>query len=193
MADLAHQSRRHFLQQGLAGLVALIAVACSSGRRKSHPTSSVPTTQGTGTRVDVGSVDEIRASVANTHAPRYISQARAYVSAFPSELASRAKAVYPPEVLPVLAAGVVVLNQRCPHLGCRVPFCPSSQWFECPCHNAKFDRVGEYRAGPSPRGMSVVRASIDHGRLVIDPGTTFPGMPIGTNTTHQAPTGPYCV
>jgi len=41
--------------------------------------------------------------------------------------------------------------------------------------------------------MSFVKASIVHGRLLIDTGTTFPGAPIGTNTTHQGPAGPFCV
>ena len=45
------------------------------------------------------------------------------------------------------------LYQRCVHLGCRVPFCESSKWFECPCHGSKYNGVGEYQLGPAPRGM----------------------------------------
>ena len=45
------------------------------------------------------------------------------------------------------------LSQKCPHLGCRVPFCDSSGRFECPCHGSKFDLGGEWIEGPAPRGM----------------------------------------
>jgi cytochrome b6-f complex iron-sulfur subunit len=190
-------SRRDLLQEGLAAVLVLIAVACSPARRKkSRSQSSVPAPSVTNpfdTRIDVGTVTALRASIAQAGAPRYLPDARGYVSAFPSDLANSARGVYPAELMPVLAAGVVVLHQRCPHLGCRVPFCETSQWFECPCHAAKFDRVGEYRSGPSPSGMNLIGASIENGRLIVDTGTTFPGRAVGTNTTHQRPEGPACV
>jgi cytochrome b6-f complex iron-sulfur subunit len=145
------------------------------------------------TRIDAGPVEQVRATIASRRAPSYLPQARGYVSAFPADLAERARGLYPTEVLPVLAEGLIVLHHGCPHLGCRVPFCTSSQWFECPCHAAKFDRIGEYRAGPAPRGMTLYGASIQNGRLVIDAGATFPGMPLGTNTTRQSAEGPACV
>jgi cytochrome b6-f complex iron-sulfur subunit len=194
----AGYSRRWLLQAAVAGCGALIAAACSRGHSKSNkgpPSSSSATTAGfpLGPTIDVGTVTGIRASLTSTRAPRYVPQARAYVSVFPPELADDAQGVYPAEVLPLLDAGLVVLHQRCPHLGCRVPFCESSQWFECPCHAARFDRSGEYRAGPSPRGMTLMSASIDKGRLILRPGTTYPGLPIGTDTTRQKPAGPFCV
>ena len=111
----------------------------------------------------------------------------------PAELADDARGVYPPEVVPLLTAGLVVLYQRCTHLGCRVPWCASSQWFECPCHDAKFDRVGECRHGPAPRGMDLMVASVERGRLVVDTGTILPGVEVGADTTHQAAAGPFCV
>ena len=49
--------------------------------------------------------------------------------------------------------GYVALYQKCVHLGCRVPWCESSQWFECPCHGSKYNRVGEKQGGPAPRGL----------------------------------------
>ena len=42
---------------------------------------------------------------------------------------------------------VVALWWRCPHLGCRVPWCESAGEFECPCHGSTFNRLGEYRSG----------------------------------------------
>jgi cytochrome b6-f complex iron-sulfur subunit len=193
-------SRRWFLQGAVAGGAALIVAACSRGKSNSRQ-SSATTTSTAATKVggpypakvDVGTVDHIRASVAAAGKPRYFAQARGYVGEYPAEFANAAQGVYPPEVLPVLAAGLVVLHQQCPHLGCRVPFCESSQYFECPCHTARFSRVGEYRAGPAPRGMALMGATITDGRLVVDPATTYPGLSIGTDTTNQKPAGPYCV
>ena len=46
---------------------------------------------------------------------------------------------------------LLALSQKCPHLGCKVPFCESSGRFECPCHGSIFDIGGEYITGPSPR------------------------------------------
>ena len=68
------------------------------------------------------------------------------------------QADYPAEG--VTADGMMPLYQRCVHLGCRVPFCSSSKWFECPCHGSKYNLAGEYKLGPAPRGLD--RFKIDH-------------------------------
>ena len=90
--------------------------------------------------------------------------------------------------------GVVALYQKCPHLGCRVPECKTSQWFECPCHGSQFNRVGEKKGGPAPRGMDhfIVAVSAS-GDVVIDTSTVFLGAPIGTNTSGQEAEGPHCI
>ena len=49
---------------------------------------------------------------------------------------------------------VFALSQKCPHLGCKVPFCDSSGRFECPCHGSIFDIAGEWIEGPSPAGWT---------------------------------------
>jgi cytochrome b6-f complex iron-sulfur subunit len=79
------------------------------------------------------------------------------------------------------------------HLGCRVPFCDSSQWFECPCHGSKYNRVGEKKAGPAPRGLDRFAMTIDGDNVTVDTGTIYIGPPIGTNTTGQEAEGPLCV
>jgi len=84
-------------------------------------------------------------------------------------------------------------GSKCPHLGCRVPECSSSQWFECPCHGSQYNRVGEKKGGPAPRGMDHFGVSVANGILVVDTGTVFGGPPIGTNTTGQEAEGPHCV
>jgi Rieske Fe-S protein len=90
-------------------------------------------------------------------------------------------------------SGVVALYQKCPHLGCRVPNCVSSQWFECPCHGSQYNRVGEKRGGPAPRGMDRFAMSVTDGVLTVDTGTIVQGPPIGTNTTGQEAEGPHCI
>ena len=90
-------------------------------------------------------------------------------------------------------SGILALYQKCPHLGCRVPNCVSSQWFECPCHGSKYNQVGEKRGGPAPRGMDRFAMSVIDGVLTVDTGTIVQGPPIGTNTTGQEAEGPNCI
>src|SRR5207344_1973696 len=92
-----------------------------------------------------------------------------------------------------MSNGIVVLYQKCPHLGCRVPQCVSSQWFECPCHGSQYNRVGEKKGGPAPRGMDHFAMSVSANQLTVDTGTIIQGPPIGTNTTGQEAEGPHCV
>ena len=49
------------------------------------------------------------------------------------------------------------LSQKCPHLGCHVPYCESSGRFECPCHGSIYDLAGEYIAGPGAAGHGPLR------------------------------------
>ena len=66
--------------------------------------------------------------------------------------------------------GIVALSQRCVHLGCRVPFCQTSQWFECPCHGSKYNRVGEVKKIDKPAGhITLKHAEI---KLYDMPGMT---------------------
>ena len=90
--------------------------------------------------------------------------------------------------------GIVALYQKCPHLGCRVPECKSSQWFECPCHGSQYNRVGEKKSGPAPRGMDHFAVTVSGtGDVVIDTSAPIVGAAIGTNTTGQEAEGPHCI
>ena len=82
---------------------------------------------------------------------------------------------------------------ECPHLGCRVPQCETSQWFECPCHGSQYNRVGEKKGGPAPRGMDRFGVTITNGLVSVDTSNVFIGPPIGTNTTGQEAEGPHCI
>ncbi len=84
------------------------------------------------------------------------------------------------------------LSQRCPHLGCRVPFCQSSRRFECPCHGSVFDLAGEYIHGPAPRGMDRFELRLAGGVLVADTSTLTPGPDHGAQDFLTPPLGPPC-
>ena len=67
------------------------------------------------------------------------------------------------------------------------------KWFECPCHGSQYNRVGEKKGGPAPRGMDRFGVSTAGGVLTIDTGAVFAGPAIGINTTGQEAEGPHCV
>jgi len=185
--------RRRFLSTGLAGAAAFLAVGCTR-HAKRRAVAQIRVGRGSfGEHIDVGYVEDVRLAVAKSRAPVYIPAARSYIVAFPADKAKSVIGTYPKDALPMLEAGLIVLYQRCTHLGCRVPWCKTSEWFECPCHGAKFDQIGEKRAGPAPRGMDMVRSTIVDDHLVLDTGKILDGVPIGTNTTNAKPAGPFCV
>jgi cytochrome b6-f complex iron-sulfur subunit len=85
------------------------------------------------------------------------------------------------------------LSQKCPHLGCRVPFCESSGRFECPCHGSVFDLGGEWITGPSPRGMDRYPLSVVGDDLVVDTSSKVNGPDRGASQYLTPPTGPSCI
>lgn len=147
---------------------------------------------GFGSKIKVGKLDGLVAQIRSTREPFYLAAARTWISLYPSEAAGKAEKIYTGAVLEGMNKGVVALYQKCPHLGCRVPWCKSAQWFECPCHGSKFNRVGEKKAGPAPRGMDRFGVSIKGGVLAVDTSQVIQGPPIGTNTTGQEAEGPHC-
>lgn len=90
---------------------------------------------------------------------------------------------------------LMALNtQSCPHLGCAVPWCQTSQWFECPCHGSRYNRYGEWTDGPAPRGLDRYSSFIDDdGQLVVDLGNALTGPARTANVLEQSPEGPNCV
>jgi cytochrome b6-f complex iron-sulfur subunit len=152
---------------------------------------------GFGGTVNIGKLDDILGAIDTQQKPFYAAQARTYVVRYPDNPAdlARAKKIYKPAVYKNMSElGIVALYQRCVHLGCRVPFCQTSQWFECPCHGSKYSRVGEKKAGPAPRGLDRFYATkSSDNSIVVDTGVIYLGPPIGTNTTDQNAEGPLCV
>jgi cytochrome b6-f complex iron-sulfur subunit len=150
-------------------------------------------TGGFGSAINIGSIDDIKQTIADGNGFAYYPEARAWVTEYPAEAVPQAQAVYSPQELQGMEAGVVALYQKCPHLGCRVPQCETSQWFECPCHGSQYNQVGEKKGGPAPRGMDRFAMTVDGNNLTVDTGTVIQGPAIGTNTTGQEAEGPNCV
>jgi cytochrome b6-f complex iron-sulfur subunit len=149
-------------------------------------------TGGFGGKINAGNLDDILAEIDETHAPKYVPEARAYVQRYPKSALPNAEKVYSAVVVAGMEKGVIALYQKCVHLGCRVPWCQTSQWFECPCHGSKYNRVGEKKAGPAPRGLDHFAIEVG-GDLIINTGIIELGPPIGTDTTGQQQEGPLCV
>ena len=149
---------------------------------------------GFGSKIRVGKFDEVMQQVNEKKEPFYLAAGRLYINAYPKDDADKAKKITAySAVLPGYQQGVVALYQKCVHLGCRVPWCKTSQWFECPCHGSQYNRVGEKKGGPAPRGLDRFVATVDGGVIVVDTKTIIPGPPIGTNTTGQEAEGPHCI
>jgi len=89
---------------------------------------------------------------------------------------------------------MALYSQACPHLGCAVPWCQSSQWFECPCHGSRYNRYGEWTGGPAPRGLDRFESTIDEdGLFVVNFGNLITGPARTANALEQSPEGPSCV
>jgi cytochrome b6-f complex iron-sulfur subunit len=78
--------------------------------------------------------------------------------------------------------GLLALWQKCPHLGCTVPWergftfvDPASGerregWFRCPCHQSTYNHAGVLVYGPAPRSMDRMALTIDPetGTILVD-------------------------
>jgi cytochrome b6-f complex iron-sulfur subunit len=149
---------------------------------------------GFGSKIRVGKVTDIKASIRQNNGFFYFPEGRMWVTEYPESALDKARAVYSPSEIAGMEAGLVALYQKCPHLGCRVPECKTSQWFECPCHGSQYNRVGEKKAGPAPRGLDRFAMTVDGaGSFTVDTGIIIQGPAIGTNTTGQEAEGPHCI
>jgi cytochrome b6-f complex iron-sulfur subunit len=143
---------------------------------------------GFGSLVDAGNINDLKAEI-NSSGVAYNGTGRFYVVAYNGHPSGDID--YAAEG--VSAEGIMPLYQRCVHLGCRVPYCNSSRWFECPCHGSKYNGAGEYQLGPAPRGMDRFMLEITDGNVVVDTSEVILGPPRGTDTIDQPPQGPFCV
>jgi cytochrome b6-f complex iron-sulfur subunit len=182
-------TRRRFLNRGI-----FVAVALGAGAFGSAALAFLwpQAGGGFGGKTNVGSLSDVQKAIAGQQ-PYYSAAAQAYIQPYPKADLAKAARVYAPPLLAGMKLGYVALYQKCPHLGCRVPWCQTSQWFECPCHGSKYNRVGEKKGGPAPRGMDRFAFAITGGSVIVDTSTVFQGPPIGTDTTGQGQEGAACV
>ncbi|HEY5579058.1 MAG TPA: Rieske 2Fe-2S domain-containing protein [Acidimicrobiia bacterium] len=105
--------------------------------------------------------------------PLFVPEARAYVIPFPEEDIPTSQ--FDPAKIQgkvVVVQGLGALFQTCVHLGCRVPWCATSQGFECPCHGSRYNYVGEYQGGPAPRNLDRFEVQVDDSnRFIINTGS----------------------
>jgi cytochrome b6-f complex iron-sulfur subunit len=142
---------------------------------------------GFGSVVDLGlSVEDIKSQIESDNQPFYFGAGRVYVVPYAGEATET-------EYAGLVQEGLMALYQRCVHLGCRVPFCEQSQWFECPCHGSKYNLAGEWKDGPAPRGMDRFAVVVEDGIVKVDTTQIVTGPPRGIDTTRQDPEGPFCV
>jgi cytochrome b6-f complex iron-sulfur subunit len=184
-------TRRQFLNRGVVTLFSL-GLASFGGSMLAFLWPTL--TGGFGSKIRAGSLDDILSEIADKREPFYVPEGRFYINPYPREAVTKAKAISAyGAVIEGYEAGVVALYQKCVHLGCRVPWCQTSQWFECPCHGSQYNRVGEKKGGPAPRGLDRFVVSVEGGIVNVDTKTVIVGPPIGTNTTGQESEGPHCV
>jgi cytochrome b6-f complex iron-sulfur subunit len=184
-------TRRQFLNRGVITLFTL-GLASFGGSLLAFLWPTL--TGGFGSKIRAGTLEEILGQIADKKEPFYVAEGRFYINPYPKDAVGKAKTISAyGAVLAGYEAGVVALYQKCVHLGCRVPWCDTSQWFECPCHGSQYNRVGEKKGGPAPRGLDRFVVTVDGGVVTVDTKQIIVGPPIGTNTTGQEAEGPHCV
>jgi nitrite reductase/ring-hydroxylating ferredoxin subunit len=159
------KSRRDFLRGGwkLGGTL-LFGAAAYTGYEALRPLS----TGATGAKITVGTVASFSKNTST-----YVAAGRMYVVNANDYL--------------------FALSQKCPHLGCHVPYCESSGRFECPCHGSIYDLAGEYITGPAPRGMDRYEVKLDGDNVVVNTNILQDGPARGANIFLTPAKGPSCI
>ena len=80
------------------------------------------------------------------------------------------------------SGGILALYQKCPHLGCTVPWVGGYQfqghtgWFRCPCHGSTYTKGGVRVFGPAPRPLDTMLVSVNsNGSVEVDTGKITSG------------------
>jgi cytochrome b6-f complex iron-sulfur subunit len=188
-------TRRQFLNRTIVQVMglAITTFAAASFTAFLWPSGS----SGFGGLIRIGKISDVKADIEKNSGFLYKPEGRMWVTEFPASALPKARLAYKGQAcLPGMEEGIVALYQKCVHLGCRVPSCLTSQWFECPCHGSQYNRVGEKKGGPAPRGLDRFPVSVaPDGTVTVDTASAkiILGPPIGTNTTGQEAEGPHCV
>ncbi len=190
--DALAVSRRQFFNRGI---VTFFAVGLSGFGAACLAFLWPPPGVGFGGVIKLGSTADVDTKIAEGQGFAYYPEGRTWVTHYPAAALDAARAVYSPPEIKSMEAGYTALYQKCVHLGCRVPQCLTSQWFECQCHGSQYNRNGEKKGGPAPRGLDRFPLVVTGGKVSVDtaPAKIIIGPSIGTNTTGQEAEGPHCV
>ncbi len=178
-------ARRAFLNRTLLGALGIFGVAFGGGTLGFVWPNVMPSF---GQKVKAGKLRDILTNIHADGMPYYNAQGRFYLVPYDTS---------DPENRYVKAGvatqGIMAIYQKCAHLGCRVPFCAQSQWFECPCHQSKYNYAGEKMLGPAPSGLERFPIEIDaEGMITVDTAEAKAQPPLGVDTLHRPPAGPFC-
>jgi cytochrome b6-f complex iron-sulfur subunit len=144
---------------------------------------------GFGGKINAGKLADILTTI-KTDGRYYNSTGRFYIVSYPHTDEEDNEYVQ----AGVAKQGIMTLYQKCAHLGCRVPYCATSRWFECPCHGSQYNYAGERQAGPAPAGLWRFALEIaDDGTVTVDTATELVQPPLGTDTIRQPPEGAHCI
>ena len=175
-------SRRRFMSRVWTGALGMFAVTFAGG---SVGMLWPNRTEGVGGRVDAGPLEDVVVALAD--GPVYVPAGRFYLVAYdtsdPDNRYVRAG---------VATDGMMAVYQRCAHLGCRVPFCHSSQWFECPCHGSKYNAAGEWTMGPATAGLWRFRIEVVDGHVIVDASEPTAQPARDVDTLRQPAAGAFC-
>ncbi len=91
--------------------------------------------------------------------------------------------------------GLLALWQKCPHLGCTVPWRPDfsflgrTGWFLCPCHGSTYTKEGGILvAGPAPRPLDRFAIEVqEDNSIVVNTGVTVAETGAADNPTKTVP------
>jgi Rieske Fe-S protein len=62
---------------------------------------------------------------------------------------------------------IKIFSSTCTHLACNVIWREETNFFECPCHNGRFDTDGQPIAGPPTKPLSVLEHKIEDDNLLV--------------------------
>ncbi|HEX9767471.1 MAG TPA: ubiquinol-cytochrome c reductase iron-sulfur subunit [Nitriliruptorales bacterium] len=183
--------RRTFLRYSLIGMTA----AGLGGFSVAAIGQLWPNVSGAfGADIAVGPAADILEGILSERRPLEFPAGRMYVTAWNPSVPGAVDSYGEHHVQIDGSNGLMALYQKCVHLGCRVPWCQSSQWFECPCHGSKYNKWGEWNSGPAPRGLDRFPSRVDdNGTLVVSTGTILTGPARTARVLQQEPEGPHCV
>ncbi|HUH06935.1 MAG TPA: Rieske 2Fe-2S domain-containing protein [Egibacteraceae bacterium] len=143
---------------------------------------------GFGARIRVGPPEDVLSAIREAQAPFAFPAGRMYIVEYDP-------ALDPDGQYEEITGGsnLMALYQKCVHLGCKVPWCQTSQWFECPCHGSRYNRWGEWKDGPAPRGLDRFPITVEQGEVFVNTGDLRTGPSRQAVVLDQEREGPSCL